>query len=393
MAKDIFLVVADGSTKEESVGNLKKKAQKISEENISMKLCSLLNEEVSGGKFRSCIVFSDAENLRVQLADENSISTCEHKKSGKRVFLFPGNGIYQKDMLGILKNSHPYLKHIIEECENGNKTHVLENDDYLSRQLQICISEIAVMKFWVYCGVVPDFIIGHSLGEYAVATATGVMSIENCIRMLNARGKILNEKMNDFIMLAVYASYEKVSEVLGGNVDVSAYNCPELITITIESSALERIGSIFKECGIKYNRLQLSGGGHSRKLKSAEKEFKEAVSDIQLNTAEIEIIPTAVDGADKTVLYDIDYWTGHLVNPVCFMQSFERLRKEDIRSMIDVGVSPVLLNMAMMNFRDLSVRWIPSIKSGRNYRTQLIKSASQLYLSGENIIWKNLFER
>jgi acyl transferase domain-containing protein len=336
------------------------------------------------------LFFSDTDELEKKISNDD-ITLEPVKIDGKIVFLFPGNGIYQLNMLDILKNSHPYMKDIINEYEKLCPPGLLESNDYQSKQLQICISEIAIAKLWIFCGITPEYMIGHSLGEYAAAVVGGIIAPKDLINMLIARGDILQDTLNDYSMMSVQATYDKIERFLDDEVKIAAYNNSELFTITGASEKMDKLKDVFKENGISATKLQFSGGGHNDKLKSSAERFMNEIRDVKFNKPFINIIPTAMENQTSDIMSDAAYWLENLVSPVKFMQAFNVLKGQKIRSMVDIGVSPVLLSMAMMNFRDMDTKWIPSIKSGRNYRSQLLKAAGQLFISGENIKWNNLY--
>lgn len=390
MAKNTFLLAASGDTESQAAEKLKKKAERLFKLELNEKNCAELNEEDVQSKCRSIAFFSDADELEMKISN-NDITVNTVKNDGKTVFLFPGNGIYQINMLDILKKSHPYMRDIINEYEKLCPDGLLESNNYQSKQLQICISEIAIAKLWMFCGITPEYMIGHSLGEYAAAAVSGIIEPKNLVDMLNARGKILQDTLNDYSMMSVQATYDKIERFLDDEVKIAAYNNSELYTITAASEKLDKLKAVFKENGISATKLQFSGGGHNDKLKSSAEKFMNEISDVKFNKPSINIIPTAKENSTADAMSYPEYWLENLVSPVRFMQAFTVLKGQNIRSMVDIGVSPVLLSMAMMNFRDLETKWIPSIKSGRNYRSQILKAAGQLFVSGENVKWNNLF--
>lgn len=363
-------------------------------DNSFEEVCRCHNRNNNRKKYYRSIVCENITDLKEQYCEEKNIPLVRRKQTGKVVFLFPGNGIYQKNMLGILSDAHYILKEIIDEYAacykkiTGNDLLTELQDEYVTRQVQIVVSEIAIATFWIKCGIEPDIMIGHSLGEYAVAAIADVMVPEDIIKMLLARGEILVERMSEFVMMSVEASWDDIAPELGNMAEVAAYNGNKLVTLLTREENASKVDDWLSAKGISHNRLVISGGGHSSLLCSELKRFNELISDVRFCNPNRQIISTVeTDGVDMNTL---EYWGKHLTKPVRFFQAFERLQGQDIGIMLDIGVTPVLLNMAMQNYRNLSVNWIPSIKKGRKYRKQLLKAAGLLYESGKEINWEIL---
>ena len=357
-------------------------------------MCLCHNLGVVRKKYYRSIVCENLDDLEKKYTEEKNIPFVLRKLTGKVVFLFPGNGTYQRNMLSILSDSHHVLKETIDEYAScykrltGNDLLTELQDTYITQQIQIVVSEIAIVAFWIACGIEPDVMIGHSLGEYAVAAIANVMCPEDIIKMLLARGEILVERMRGYVMVSAQASREKFFPGLDGLAEIAAYNCKDLVTLLVKEEDIQKVDEWLRNKEISHNRLMIAGGGHCSLLRDELERFKTMVSDVKFSKPNRNIISTVEEG--EVSMDTLDYWGNHLVNPVKFQQAMEKLQGQDIGIMVDVGVTPILLNMAMQNYRDLSVNWIPSIKKGRKYRKQLLQAAGMMYESGKDLKWEML---
>ena len=100
----------------------------------------------------------------------------------KNVFLFPGNGIHQKNMLRILSQAHPFFEKRLKELEACARQFCEiplleeEKEDEIINQIRVFASEVAISEFWEKAGCCADYSIGHSLGEYAAAVFCGILT-------------------------------------------------------------------------------------------------------------------------------------------------------------------------------------------------------------------------
>ena len=131
---------------------------------------------------RTYLVYRGQEDWCRQTDPTARLPVCRVGKPGKTLFLFPGNGIHQKNMLATLRQVSPYFEQTLGELAALAKPYtpveLLDEtqENPLVNQLRVYASELAIAGFWTRLGCPPDAVIGHSMGEYAAAVCAGYLS-------------------------------------------------------------------------------------------------------------------------------------------------------------------------------------------------------------------------
>ena len=105
--------------------------------------------------------------------------------------------------------------------------------------------EYALAELWASWGVKPDIVLGHSVGEYAAACVAGVMSLEDGLRLIAERARLMQSVKRHGKMAVVFASRERVAkeiESAGGEVVIAVLNGPENIVISGDAAAVDEAG-------------------------------------------------------------------------------------------------------------------------------------------------------
>lgn len=310
----------------------------------------------------------------------------------KSVFLFPGHGIYQKNMLNLLCEVHPFFQKRLTEIEQIAKQHyeisilAEEQEDFVVKQLRMFASELVIAEFWEACGCQADYSIGHSFGEYPEACFAGVLSVSDAIFMLVKRSNILQEK-SDYQMAAAETSLEnltRIAQKAAVTFEISGYNAPEIITITAKKTAMEKLGAACKSEKIQLNLINKEGGGHFSGLSEKAEQYYQEIQQISFQNAKRTLLSTVYPDGNQNFI-SAAYWRDHICRPVHFQQAVHNIPIEIVGRIIDVGVSPVLLGMAMKNIGNQKIQWIPSVRAGRNYKKQIYRALGLAYNSGAEI--------
>ena len=109
--------------------------------------------------------------------------------------------------------------------------------------------EYALTELWRSWGVEPAAVIGHSVGEYAAACAAGVFSLEDGLKLIARRGRLLQSVSRGGMMAAVFASVDEVAAAVApvaGQVAIAAINAPENVVISGETTAVEALLASFQ---------------------------------------------------------------------------------------------------------------------------------------------------
>lgn len=391
------IVLLGGANIKECIASINRMKAMANDKYSELEACAIINKKVHDSESRGFVVFQDWDDFTTQTNKENLkyIEFSEDISYGKNsVFLFPGNGIHQKNMLSLLCGVNEYFGKRLQEIEQVTKKYYHiglldeEKEDEIINQIRVFAAELVIAEFWERCGCRPDYIIGHSMGEYAAACFSGIFTEEAAIYLLIKRSELLSGD-SSFQMAAVETTEEVIknfAEEIGAEFEISGYNAPEILTITAEKTNMMKLEEKCRIEQIQFNLINAQRGGHYSGLKDVADKFYEIAKRVAFSYPQRNMISTVYsNNLDKKINSPL-YWAEHIYKPVQFCQAIQSISVDEIGRMIDIGVSPVLLGMAMKNIGNKNIAWIPTIRAGRNYKKQFYRAIGLAHNSGVHIL-------
>ncbi|REC60781.1 [acyl-carrier-protein] S-malonyltransferase [Chryseobacterium pennae] len=218
----------------------------------------------------------------------------------KKALIFPGQGSQFKGMGKGLFEKYPEIKIKAREILGYDlEALCLEDKDDLLAQTQYtqpAIFTVSAMHYWEYLkeNPKPDFLAGHSLGEYNALLASGVFDFETGLRLVHKRGALMAAASGGGMAAILGTSAEKLKKLLaeGGfdGIDIANYNTTSQIVIAGQAEDIRRAVTYFEEQKIQAIPLQVSAPFHSRYMKNAALEFEQFISGVDLNPLHIPVV-------------------------------------------------------------------------------------------------------
>lgn len=279
----------------------------------------------------------------------------------KTVFMFPGQGSQSIGMMSELLAESDIARQVFEEASEAIKLDLTSialngpaeiiNQTAITQPIVLTAS-IAMWQVWLsQTNIKPDYVCGHSLGEYTALIASGVLSLSDVVSLVHLRGQLMQEAVPDgeggmaaLLGLDDALVIEACEEAAQGEIVSAAnFNSPGQVVISGASSALERAMSIAKDKGAKRAaKLAVSVPCHCELLKPAGDALAKRMDELSFQTPSIPIVQnvTAEEVNDLPVLRD--NLLAHLHRPVLWSQSIRHLVEKDAQIFVECGPGKVL---------------------------------------------------
>ena len=379
-------------------------------------VCYTANTGRKHFKHRLAVIASNQKELAEKLLEQKTGKevvgrSCGEFDSGstssKLAFLFTGQGSQYVNMGKQLYETQPTFRQALERCNqilqpyleypllevvypNVQKStwNLLEETGYT--QPALFAIEYALFKLWESWGIKPTVVMGHSVGEYVAATVAGVFSLEDGLKLIAMRGRLMQQLPSGGEMVAVMASESVVTNAIGeysSKVTLAAINGPESMVISGESEAIATICSKLEAMGVKTKKLQVSHAFHSPLMESMLAEFEAVAQEVIYNQPRIPLVSNVTGQKAGNEVTKAEYWLNHIRQPVQFAQSIKTLHKQGNQLFLEVGPKPILLGMGRQCLAEDVGVWLPSLRPGVEEWQQMLLSLGQLYVQGAKIDW------
>jgi acyl transferase domain-containing protein/acyl carrier protein len=254
------------------------------------------------------------------------------------VLLFPGQGAQYPGMGAGLYAAEPVYRDTVDECCSILRNHQMATPadgtdlgEFLSgggnaealqqtalAQPALFVMEYALARLWQCRGLSPSAMIGHSIGEYVAATCAGVFELPEVLRIVAARGALM-QSMPAGAMAAVQLDENELRGRLPEGAWVAAVNGPRACTVSGPVSVIQELAQTFDEAGISVRLLRTSHAFHSVMMDPIISAFREVVASAKLKTPQIPFASNVSgDWITESDATDPSYWARHLREPVRF---------------------------------------------------------------------------
>jgi acyl transferase domain-containing protein len=321
---------------------------------------------------RAVVVARSHTDAAEALRDPKRCITHEHDgRTPKTVFLFPGGGAQHPRMAVELYNFEPRFRRHVDRClelmsePELVRAAMLPDDAHLEdarKALErppiglpaLFAIEYALALYLEELGLRGDLMLGHSLGEYTAACLAGVFSLEQALRVIELRGRLMEQAQGGG-MLSVEMPTEELEALLqsrfgADGAALCAQNSPSLNVVSGADEQLDELASVLTERQIEHKRLRIRVAAHSPLLDPILDEFEAGVAAMQLAPASRPFVSNlSGELVTGTVASNAEYWRRHLREPVRFAAGVSRALQAEGRLFLEIGPGATLSTFVRMH--------------------------------------------
>ena len=373
---------------------------------------------------RLTVKAADAAAARLALAaftagrSEAAVQVGQRHRRPRIAFLFTGQGAGSPAVGCELYATQPVFRQAIDRCQElvglelplrrvlcGQET----SDDQETVQPALFALSFALTELWRSWGVIPDAVLGHSLGEHAAACVAGACDLAGGLRLVAERGRLVGSLEAPGRMASVLAGEEILAGALSGGVTIAAINGPRQVAISGAAEAVAATLERLEAEGVESWPLEVPRPLHSPLVEPILDAFEQAASAVRWSPPRIPLVSGLSGRLAGEEMGSASYWRRQMRQPVRFADGMATLAGEGIDVFVEIGPHPTLLGMGADclaaedvpgGSSEAARLWLPSLwgdglgnrlfpfRQKQGPWSVLLDSLARLYLRGAEVDWR-----
>ncbi|GLB81275.1 polyketide synthase [Mycobacterium kiyosense] len=345
--------------------------------------------------------FQDALQMLAAGEPAAGVAAGRTRALGKTVFVFPGQGAQYLGMGRDLYRRFPLFANAFDEAAGALDRHLrkplrqvafgtdaalLESTEFAQPALfAVEVALAALLQCW---GVVPDLVLGHSVGEIAAAQVAGVLSLDDAARLVAARGRLMAGLPAGGVMVSVTVGEAEAAALLGDEVSIAAVNAAGSVVLSGAQQAVA--AAVDRLAGRRVHRLAVSHAFHSALMEPMIPEFRELLADVTASEPRIRLVSNVTGQLAGAGYGSPSYWADHVRKPVRFADSVQCAESLGAGVFLEVGPNGGLAALIEQSVAGPSVA-TAMLTKGRPEVESLYGALAELFTSGLRLDWRETF--
>ncbi|MGW2035494.1 SDR family NAD(P)-dependent oxidoreductase [Streptomyces sp. NPDC001811] len=280
-----------------------------------------------------------------------------------------------------------HLERPLAEVVFGDDPDTLEQTAYT--QAALFTTQVALYRLLESFGLRPDWLAGHSVGEFAAAHVAGVWSLPDAVTAVAARGRLMQELPEGGAMTAVQATEEEVAALLDGRCGIAAVNGPRAVVVSGDEDAVAEVAAHFPTA----RRLRVSHAFHSPRMEPMLAAFREVMTGIEAAEPTVPLVSTLTGApAGAAELGSADYWVRHVRETVRFADAVTTLAVKGAGTFLELGAAPVLTALGPDCLPDAAdTAFVPAGRKDTDPLRGLLAALATVHTRGFDVDWAALY--
>ncbi|MBJ7417415.1 MAG: type I polyketide synthase, partial [Niveispirillum sp.] len=336
-----------------------------------------------------------------------------HKADDARprvAFLFTGQGSQYVGMGRQFYETQTAFRDSIDQCDAllrptlglSIRNLMFAGDPVALNRTSLCqpalfVLEYALAQLWMSLGVKPVAVMGHSVGEYVAACIAGVFSLEDGLRLIAERGRLMQALPDGGAMAAIAAPAADLANLIApynGRISIAAINGPRACVLSGDQDAVDAVVARLVSDGIGITRLNVSHAFHSHRLDPMLAALEQVASGVAFAPSRIKLVSNLSGRVAGTEMTCARYWVDHARHPVAFAAGIQTLIDDGVQHFVEIGPQATLLGMGRQCLSPEAAgerSWLPSLRSTQPNLRAFHQALTALYTSGIDVTWSALY--
>ncbi|MEN8129657.1 MAG: type I polyketide synthase [Pseudomonadota bacterium] len=393
------------------LGSFKESLENIADNDLP-KMCYTTNTGRTHFTHRLASPVTGREELRGWLQrkldmEDGTLAGESRLRSNRVAFMFTGQGSQYPGMGTGLYSRFRVFRETVDKCDRlfvdylGTSIRAImfgkapDSEQAISQtqytQPALFTLEFALAQLLWSWGIRPSILIGHSIGEIVAAAVSGLFTLEDAVRVVATRARLMQSVSVPGGMLAVRAGREKVEQLLEGldNMAFAALNAPTQSVVSGSEESLRQVIEALAKQDIEHVRLPVSHAFHSPLMAEVYDEFRGVFEQVRFRTPKVTLVSNVTgEVASYEQLSNPDYWVRHIGEPVLFAKGIETLGNRGKHLMIELGPSGALMSLARQSVDPAQHLWINCLNPKQDDLACIARAVCDLYQAGQKIDWE-----